>query len=373
MSQLTSADIKTFMLRKCSSEGIPVSGIFELTPRCNLKCKMCYVRLTPEEMAPLGKELSAEEWIDIATQCKNAGTIFLLITGGEPTLRPDFPRIYEALATMGFSIAVNTNGTLLTEEIKELWHRLPPAQVNITLYGVCEDDYNNLCGVPSAFDKVVDALDWLHNEGILVHLNTTITPSNYSKWMELEEFAKSRDLELRVTSYCFPPTRRGECSACNDFTRLSPEQSGELVALDILYREGIDAIRKRVVDIGSPVQRSCELDNGEPIKCMAGTAQYWLSWNGKLTLCGMISEPSFDVAEGGFSSAWNKLKEACTKIRLCPDCASCEEEKSCMCCAAVTYAETGKFDGKPEYMCKLNKAYRETLKKLAALSDDEQE
>ena len=49
------ADIKRSLSRKCAAMGIPVSGIFELTPRCNLRCRMCYVRLTPEEMAPLGQ------------------------------------------------------------------------------------------------------------------------------------------------------------------------------------------------------------------------------------------------------------------------------------------------------------------------------
>ena len=49
---------------------------------------------------------------------------FLLITGGEPTLRGDFCKIFEGLAQMGLSISINTNGTLLTPKIRELWHRL---------------------------------------------------------------------------------------------------------------------------------------------------------------------------------------------------------------------------------------------------------
>ena len=54
------------------------------------------------------------------------------------------------------------------------------------------------------------------------------------------------------------------------------------------------------------------------------------------------------------------------RITLCPDCASCPDSASCMNCAAVTYTETGRFDGKPEYMCRLNRAYRETIRKVAA-------
>ncbi len=120
MTPTSSADIRKHLSRKCAHLGIPVSGIFELTPRCNLSCKMCYVRLTPEQMEPLGRERTAQEWLSIGKDAKDAGMAFLLITGGEPTLRKDFAEIYEGLAQMGLSISVNTNGTLITDEIKAL-------------------------------------------------------------------------------------------------------------------------------------------------------------------------------------------------------------------------------------------------------------
>ena len=142
----TSANIKQILTRRCAARGIPISGIFELTPRCNLNCKMCYVRLTPAQMEPLGRELSAEEWLSLGQQAKDAGMVFLLLTGGEPTIRQDFPYIYEKLSQMGLSISINTNATLLTQEIREVWHRFPPAQVNVTVYGTCPEDYEKLCG-----------------------------------------------------------------------------------------------------------------------------------------------------------------------------------------------------------------------------------
>ncbi len=359
------ADIRRVLCRKCAGLGIPVSGIFELTPRCNLRCKMCYVRLTPEQMAPLGRERTAAEWIDMARQTRDAGMAFLLLTGGEPTLRPDFPEIYEALAQMGLSISINTNGTLLTPELKQLWHRLPPAQVNITLYGTCREDYQDLCQNGAAFDAVVDALDWLKDEGILVHLNTTMVPTNYHKWLEIEEFAKNRGLELRMTTYCFPPNRRD----CGCFERLEPEVAGALIVKDAYYREGPDAIRSRARDLDSPLPRSCELDNGEPMQCLAGRSQFWITWNGDMTPCAMLTHPASHPFEADFPAAWEALMELCQPIRLCPECVDCPEQKSCMNCAAVTFAETGRFNGKPEYMCKLNKAYRQALLDLAKKLD----
>ena len=66
-------DIRRALSRKCAALGIPVSGIFELTPRCNLQCSMCYVRLTPEEMAPFGQERTTAQWLDLAEKARDSG------------------------------------------------------------------------------------------------------------------------------------------------------------------------------------------------------------------------------------------------------------------------------------------------------------
>ena len=131
-----SADIRRTLTRRCAQLGISASGTFELTPRCNLRCKMCYVRLTPEEMAPIGRERTAEEWLALGRAAVDQGMLFLLITGGEPTIRPDFPEIYEGLVSMGLSISINTNGTLLTPAIRELWqarHAVYEAFADVTV------------------------------------------------------------------------------------------------------------------------------------------------------------------------------------------------------------------------------------------------
>lgn len=361
----TSAQIRRVLSLKCTAAGIPVSGIFELTPRCNLNCRMCYVRMTPEEMAPVGRERTAKEWLKVAEQAKEAGMIFLLLTGGEPFLRSDFAEIYEELAKMGLSISINSNGTLLRPEIRRVLHYFPPAQINITLYGVCGEDYTALCKNPQAYERVVNSLDWLKGEGILTHLNATMIPDNLSRWRLFEDFAKERELELRMTTYCFPPVR---CKERQSYERLTAGDAGELAVKDILYREGIQAVRRRMKDLGQPLLNSCKLDLGDPVQCMAGRSQFWVSWNGRMVPCGMLNSPASYPFESDFSSAWRVLREQTEKIHLCPDCVSCPEKNTCMNCAAVTYAETGRFDGKPEYMCRMNHSYREALLKYSSES-----
>ena len=367
MEMKTSAQIKRALTLKCARAGVPVSGTFELTPRCNLGCRMCYVRLTPKEMEPIGRERTAKEWLAVAKEAKEAGLAFLLLTGGEPTLREDFIEIYEGLAKMGLSISINTNGTMFDDKLKAIFHRCPPAQVNITLYGTSEEDYDALCGNAKAYHNVMDAIEWIRKENILLHLNATMTPSNIDKWQELEAFAKSRELELRMSTYCFPPSRRDTCPG---FERLEPEQAGELSVLDVLYREGIEEVVRKKNGLTQQLN-SCKLDVGDPMQCMAAKSQFWVNWDGTMVPCGMLKCPKVKLYEMEFTKAWEALRAEVASIRLCPECASCPDKQTCMNCAAVTYTETGRFDGKPEYMCRMNQAYRQALDKYSTEINDE--
>src|SRR5699024_5038394 len=124
----------------------PLSGAFELTSRCNFNCKMCYIH-GMENMDSLRKdELSAAEWLSIAREAKKEGLLFLLLTGGEAMLRDDFDGLYEALAKMGFRLVINTNGSMVTDEIVELFRKYPPGRANVSMYGASDDTYARLCG-----------------------------------------------------------------------------------------------------------------------------------------------------------------------------------------------------------------------------------
>ena len=86
----TEPRLSAYLHARACAKGIPLAGNFELTPRCNFNCRMCYVHLTPEEEQRRGTELTADEWLAIAEQARSQGMLFLLLTGGEPLVRTDF-------------------------------------------------------------------------------------------------------------------------------------------------------------------------------------------------------------------------------------------------------------------------------------------
>lgn len=97
----------------------PFGATLELTPFCNFSCVMCYVRLTEEQAKRQGNLLTAEQWIDIARQTRDLGTLRLTLTGGEPLFRRDFWEIYHELNQMGFLITILSNGALIDERVME--------------------------------------------------------------------------------------------------------------------------------------------------------------------------------------------------------------------------------------------------------------
>ena len=157
---------------------IPISGTFELTPRCNFNCKMCYVHLDSTEMDMHGKELSAKEWLDIAKDAKSAGTTWLCVTGGEPLMHPEFEEIWQGLSEMGFFLTLQTNASLITGKIVSLLKEYPPKQVKVTLYGTNDKVYESVCGVQDGFSRVNDGIHTLMSMGIPVTLVSTVIRQN---------------------------------------------------------------------------------------------------------------------------------------------------------------------------------------------------
>ena len=72
---------EAFLLRRAAKTGVPITGSFELTPLCNLNCKMCYVRMNRTEQEKISRLQTAEEWTALAEKLRGAGTLFLLLTG----------------------------------------------------------------------------------------------------------------------------------------------------------------------------------------------------------------------------------------------------------------------------------------------------
>ena len=308
---------------KAFAEGIPISGTFELTPRCNFSCKMCYVHLKPEEIPQNGVELTAKEWLRIAEEAKEAGTTWLCITGGEPLLHPEFPLIWERLTEMGFFLTLQTNASLIRGKMLDLLDRCPPRQAKVTLYGSDDDVYRAVCGVENGFTQVNEGIHNLMSVGIPVTLVSTIIRQNQEDAKRMAFYAYRHRLPWLSTIGVKPSLRGASTDALSVAVTEKLEEQAQKNA-EARLREG------RFFD-----------PNRKPATyCKDYRLGYWVVWNGMMRFCSFMDEPNIPVRDLPFGEAWRQLLDFEEALDWPEECKSCEAAKVCQRCAASLPGKT---------------------------------
>lgn len=127
---------------------------------CDLRCSMCWHWQDPERGR---KQLSFERVRDLLAELGQMGVRKVKLTGGEPTLRPDLPRIVESAAGHRIDVTVATNAYGLTAEKAE---RLVGAGVrtfHVSLDGGVAEVHDAVRGIEGAFARTVAALEHLRD------------------------------------------------------------------------------------------------------------------------------------------------------------------------------------------------------------------
>lgn len=318
---------------KAFAEGIPISGTFELTPRCNFSCKMCYVHLEPEEIPQNGVELTAKEWLHIAEEAKKAGTTWLCITGGEPLLHPEFPLIWERLTEMGFFLTLQTNASLVRGKMLDLLERCPPRQAKVTLYGSDDEVYRAVCGVEQGFTRVNEGIHNLMSVGIPVTLVSTIIRQNQNDVERMAFYAFRHKLPWVATGSVKPSLR----GASTD-------------PLAVAVTEKLEEQRRREMEARLREGRFVDPNRKPATYCRDYRLGYWVTWNGMMRFCSFMDEPNIPVLEHGFPAAWQQLLQYEEELDWPAECKTCQAAKVCQRCAASVAAERGQ--GSPSPRCK---------------------
>src|SRR5438093_8084916 len=184
---ITDQEFSERFSQRLSGGRFPLSGQWEITCRCNLRCIMCYTDCfnSPEMIQ---QELNLPEIVRIMDEIQEAGCLELCLTGGEPLARRDFLDIYTYAKQIGFLVTVFTNGTLITPKIADYWVQYPPAMIEISFHGLTEQSFDQITQGPGSYARCLEGIGLIRERNLPLMLKTTGMTINRHEVLKIKEF-----------------------------------------------------------------------------------------------------------------------------------------------------------------------------------------
>lgn len=318
--------IKNELIKLAKEQKKPILGHFELTARCNLDCRMCYVhnKINAEY---LHKELSTDQWKRIFDEAYENEMLYATLSGGECLLRKDFKELYLHLWNKHIFVTILTNGILLNDDYVEFFEKYPPDMIQVSLYGSDDNGYLAVTG-HKGFEKVIAAISALKATGI--DIRVAVNPSAYMKddYIDILRLCTEKRFHTENADI-YLLSNRDDPSKDDYF--LTEE---EILSLSVQRAELCNSL---VPNNNTP--NPCGLMNSQPPKgmpCKAGNCFASITWDGRMYPCynAMIGEgPS--LLEMSYAEAWEKTVQVASEVVLGAECVGCPYDKTCPKCPTV--------------------------------------
>ncbi len=324
---------------------LPRSIIFEITHRCNLRCKMCGYYGETGIRPNYREELSFDDIKKILDDISDFSP-FLVITGGEPFIRKDMIEILQLINERNLKFGLITNGTLINYEIAKKLSEINPTYINISMDG--PQKIHEMIRGNNTFNRTIECIKLLKAYGYSkITINYVISKINFQYLEEMVKLANGLDVNLQFQHLQFTDKKRNDChkdmikryfNFCNQ-DRTSGICS-ELYDFDIKQlKEQIRNIRTKIEDIDrirflpdlnleEVEQYYLDLDNYTHSEyCIYPWREARINPYGEMVYC--IMEPTAgSLLNSPFKEVWNNkdmkhFRKVLKNEKLFPNCARC--------------------------------------------------
>ncbi len=251
---------------------------FNVTKRCNLNCPYCYYDSVPVNNQKIKEELDADAWIKLAGEIAEINpNAKIIISGGEPLIRPDIIDIITGISQNNLEIKLLTNGTLFTRDIIS-------KLAGISKFGVQVSIDSNIPGENArsrgkgSLEKALSAVLQLKEAGLEVEISATITQLNYKSIRQFREYCDKNQLKLRSSIFMLS----GDKTKTNaDWLELNPEEYYDASTYVLDFS-----------DPNTPMEQA--MTPGERrYSCGLGYGQVDISPDGSMFPCSHLNNPKF--------------------------------------------------------------------------------
>jgi len=283
------------------------------------------------------------------------GKPVIILTGGEPLLRPDIFDIARYGTEKGLRMVMAPNGTLITEANAKEMVAAGIQRVSISLDGATKESHDRFRQVQGAFDGALRGMQWIKGAGLDFQINTTITQQNFT------ELPKIQDLAVQLGAvahhiFLLVPTGRGKYMVDQGISAQQYEETlhwfydqKDKIPLQLkatcaphYYR----ILRERARQEGKGVTFQSHGLDAVTRGCLGGIAFCFISHTGIVQPCGFLDLQCGNIREASFPQIWkaSKVFNALRDDRkLKGKCGRCAYRKVCGGCRARAYEATGDY------------------------------
>jgi len=334
---------------------------WETTRRCNLKCVHC--RSSSEIEVQGHPDFSFEQATRILDDISSYANPVMVLSGGEPLLRPDIFDIARYGTDKGLRMCLATNGTLVNEDTCTQIKQADIKMVSLSLDGAqpeTHDDFRNQAG---AFDGTMHAIELFNRNDIPFLVNSSFTLRNKDEIPDIFKLVK----KLGATAwymFMIVPTGRGE----DVMDELIPEklydeilewhyqvekQENEILMRPTCAPHYYRIVRQKAREGGEKFKRrNLKFSTGGSKGCLAGQLICLIDVDGEVLPCSYFPKSAGNVNQIPFKEIWEN-SELFTSLRdfksYKDNCGRCEYVNVCGGCRARAYAVTGDYLAQEPY------------------------
>lgn len=308
--------------------GVPVHMHLDVTYRCDLACKHCY--LDDRETWP---ELTTDEWFGVLDQLAAAGVWSLVWSGGDVGVRSDFRQLIEHARGLGFLQRVKTHAGWIGPQEAAWLVGAGVHQVDVSIYSLQDAVHDAFVQRPRALQRSLQGIDALRAAGATVKISCSVQPALLP---DLEAFLRHfAALGCEVT--CQTLMYRDQAGgAAQDALQLTPEQ--------VLYVKRL--VRKVFRPERQPFRPPIAQQPGS-VPCSAGRTRGYIAPDGAVWPCVMWPMALGHLREQPFAQIWADSPARAEIVAWTnasrTSCQSCAGSGSCFYCAGHAWKTTGDF------------------------------
>lgn len=349
--------IAQFGVQKPFVPGAPFQVVWNVTRRCNLKCKHCYENAGVADP----DELTTEQAIKVIDKLADAGVIILAFSGGEPTIRKDILKLIRHAHRRGMYVACATNAlTFADRDVVKKFKNAGLEFAQISLDGLDPKTHDEFRGVNGAWKRACEAIKNFSKTEVFVEVATTVTKNNYREILGMVDLVEKLGADWLML-YNFVPVGRGSKNVDMD---ISPKDRYRLLEkiYALNYEREIEILSTAPQFASVATKKSGEIIpthfynpkyESNEIRQLAdfiggcGAGRFYLSLepNGDIYPCVFFPHDEHvklgNILEDDFREIWEK-NEVLWKLRnrnlLKGHCKTCVNRDICGGCRARAYA-----------------------------------